>query len=150
MKIRSDFVTNSSSYSSTNIIIDNPVLLEILQKYKDLGAFDDSKAHFKIGTARGDDSTKTPAFTSEIDDGKCCPDSLDSVLFEIISFIEDDLSMTGIKYDREILDQMESELREKEQEILAGYVSVKWSTGERSNEDNEPDYKGYIEDEEIF
>lgn len=41
MKIRTNFVTNSSSYSSAEIRIDNPVLLEILEKYRDLGAFRD-------------------------------------------------------------------------------------------------------------
>ena len=39
MKIRTTFVTNSSSYSSAEIKIDNPVLLEILEKYRKLGAF---------------------------------------------------------------------------------------------------------------
>ena len=34
MKMRTDFVTNSSSYSTAEVVIDNPVLLEILQKYK--------------------------------------------------------------------------------------------------------------------
>lgn len=35
MKIRTDFVTNSSSYNSCVIRIDNPVLEEIFKKYKD-------------------------------------------------------------------------------------------------------------------
>lgn len=39
MKIRTNFVTNSSSYSSAEIKIDNPVLLEMLEKYKKLGTF---------------------------------------------------------------------------------------------------------------
>lgn len=43
MKIRTNFVTNSSSYSSAEIRIDNPVLLEILKKYKELGAFNTSE-----------------------------------------------------------------------------------------------------------
>ena len=34
MKIRTDFVTNSSSVSTAEIVIDNPLLLEILQRYK--------------------------------------------------------------------------------------------------------------------
>ena len=40
MKIRTNFVTNSSSYSSAEIKIDNPVLLEILKKYEEKGAFE--------------------------------------------------------------------------------------------------------------
>ena len=54
MKIRTDFVTNSSSESSVEVFIDNPVLLEILQKYKDLGLFieDGERAYdFGIGYA---------------------------------------------------------------------------------------------------
>ena len=35
MKIRTGFVTNSSSYCSAEVVIDNPVLLGILKKYKD-------------------------------------------------------------------------------------------------------------------
>ena len=34
MKVRSDFVTNSSSYSSVCIKIQNRALAELLQKYK--------------------------------------------------------------------------------------------------------------------
>ena len=43
MKIRTDFVTNSSSESTAEIVIDNSLLLEILKKYKDMGAFGDDK-----------------------------------------------------------------------------------------------------------
>jgi len=49
MKIRTDFVTNSSSESTAEIVIDNPLLLQILQKYKDMGTFGDEKLFFGIG-----------------------------------------------------------------------------------------------------
>lgn len=42
MKIHTDFVTNSSSVSTVEIVIDNPMLLEILLRYKDMGAFGES------------------------------------------------------------------------------------------------------------
>ena len=45
MKIRTSFVTNSSSYSSAEIKIENPVLLEILEKYRKKGAFDDKDGY---------------------------------------------------------------------------------------------------------
>ena len=50
MKIRTDFVTNSSSYSSAEVLIENLVLLEILQKYKDMGVFGDADPGFSIGS----------------------------------------------------------------------------------------------------
>ncbi len=60
MKIRTDFVTNSSSYTSACIVIDNPVLLEILQKYKDLGVFDNARPCFSIGSYKTRLEVTTP------------------------------------------------------------------------------------------
>ena len=44
MKIRADFVTNSSSSSYVDIYADNPVLNQLLEKYN--GSIDDSYEHF--------------------------------------------------------------------------------------------------------
>ena len=49
MKIRTDFVTNSSSSNSTEIMVDNPVLLGILSRYQDMGAFGEHKQPFGSG-----------------------------------------------------------------------------------------------------
>jgi hypothetical protein len=42
MKIKVNFITNHSG-SNMDLVVDNPVLLEVLQRYKDLGAFGDNK-----------------------------------------------------------------------------------------------------------
>lgn len=49
MKIRQDFVTNSSSSCSIALTTENPVLLEILQRYKKQGAFGFAGTTFGIG-----------------------------------------------------------------------------------------------------
>jgi hypothetical protein len=116
MKIRTDFVTNSSSYCSAYIVIDNPTLLEILQKYKDLGVFANAETIFEIGSYKnlakksdsvyghysltdyevavrsyGEKTTKTPAFfCSESDNPPYdvgSPDSLVDVLAHLIEVI---------------------------------------------------------------
>ena len=72
MKIRTDFVTNSSSTGNILVLIDNPLLLEILMKYKEMGLFDENKMYFKIGSRTKEEylqgKTNTPAFFYE-DDG---------------------------------------------------------------------------------
>ena len=49
MKIRQDFVTNSSSSCSIALTTENPVLLEILQRYKEQGAFGSAGTTFGVG-----------------------------------------------------------------------------------------------------
>lgn len=76
MKIRQDFVTNSSSSSSIILTIENPVLLEILQSYKEQGCFKSEGTTFGIGEYPSfppgfsglgffepDDKIPTPTFT---------------------------------------------------------------------------------------
>ncbi len=145
MKIRTDFVTNSSSYSSAYIVIDNPVLLEILQRYKDLGVFtDDSELSFAIGCIKPDGDfdeehfgreTKTPAFFFYKWEGSPfvgCPKSLD----EVLTYIIDAMNSGDVwrYYDLDIYWQMEEELRQREDEIKDGYLNVMWNTSEISND----------------
>ncbi|NLI08739.1 MAG: hypothetical protein GX457_16870 [Thermotogaceae bacterium] len=139
MKIHTDFVTNSSSVSTVEIVIDNPMLLEILLRYKDMGAFGESP-FFGIGEyVSGNEvpGIKTLAFQySEDLDGegwprlRTSPKTLAEVLEGIISLIGDDS-----EYNEKLIDEMESELSEKSAEILAEYKKASWNFKELENED---------------
>ena len=145
MKIRTDFVTNSSSYCTAEVIIDNPVLLEILQKYKDMGLFGEEDPIFSVGDylIYGDSGAfeiiddshqaKTPAFYLFNNDGDddlrhtgiddwYTPKSLDEVLEKIIEI----LSLTEEWLDIDVRDKLVEELVARRAEILKTYISVNW------------------------
>lgn len=148
MKIRTDFVTNSSSYCTAEVIIDNPVLLEILQKYKDKGLFGDRKPIFGIGEyetvdeywdeyerSRYDNKTKTPAlfyYEHQSDDdlyhaGICdwiWPKTLDEVIVKIIEII----SGSSEYLNNEIQNALVEELNQRKTEIDSAYTSVYWAS----------------------
>ena len=152
MKIRTVFVTNSSSYSGTEVVIDNPVLLEILQRYKEMGVFTGDELLYEIGSygtnfppSEGD--TKTPAFfcSAEVCDYSSTPGSLYEVLESMIEIMDD----CDGKYEDDLYDPMKEELHNRKDEIVNGFISVKWIRGSSSNEHDE-DYNGYIEEEDEF
>jgi ribosomal protein L7/L12 len=151
MKIRTDFVTNSSSFISAEIIIDNPVLLEILQKYKDMGLFGEHEPIFGIGVYETADKdykkngpessidfenlTKTPAFSffehqqEDPPNGigifvDHWPTKLEDVLKRIIEVIND--YKAGEYLDKKIRDDLIMELHQREADILHAYSRVHW------------------------
>lgn len=149
MKIRTDFVTNSSSSNHAEIMIDNPVLLEILQKYRDMGLSPKDDLGFSIGTyaskysdfraSLDDRYTKTPAFfLYEHCGGEGLsmvlkwPRSLDEVLTCILDIMDKDSGEASNhfdqdRYDPDLYRQLKEELRLREKEIKTGYTKVKWS-----------------------
>ena len=157
MKIRTDFVTNSSSYCTAEVIIDNPVLLEILQKYKNMGLFGEEEPIFSVGDYQiyGDSGAfeiiddshqaKAPAFYLYNDDEDeeirhtgitdwTTPKSLEEVLEKIIEL----LSLTEEWLDIDVRDRLVEELTARQEEILHAYISVNWSS-ESSWDDGDSD-----------
>lgn len=150
MKIRTDFVTNSSSYSSAEIVIDNPVLLEILQKYKDMGTFDPIYSDFNIGNYEDyracplpayEEISKTPALHVGLPDAwgntwGNVPASLKEVVECVLACIKDGEMIE----DQSLFTQLQTELGNRQNEILASYKHVDWKWGELIGEGLDEDY----------
>lgn len=119
MKIRTDFVTNSSSYSSAEVVIDNPVLMEILIKYKEMGTFNNLPVEEEIQI--GD-----PAFRYEAPEAyeAPCPGTLADVLWCLIEALKD--ANDSDEDDEARFGQLIDELYQREEEINSVYVSVDW------------------------
>lgn len=166
MKIRSNFVTNSSSTATTELVVENPVLLEILERYKKLGAFGAEDTTFGIGEYATPPSDiyyfgrhtlteiQKPAFSFREDPGgdgwdvgNWVPQSLSEIL-ELIIYIMD--KSKGYKcqsekryyyfyneYDQELYSQMIEELKQQEENINASYTKVNYlRTDEGKNVDD--------------
>lgn len=131
MKIRTDFVTNSSSYSSADIVVDNPVLLEILQRYKGMGMFGEAENEFEICP----EEDKSIAFRYYMGDSHNTPHlcSLHDVLEGIGQIIEESGEHPK-GYDMDLYEQMKTELDKRENEINKGFISIDWLLEESTNE----------------
>lgn len=176
MKIRTDFVTNSSSTATTELVVENPVLLEILERYKKLGAFGEEGTTFGIGEYATPPSDiyyfgrhkmteiPKPAFSFREDPGgdgwdvgHWVPESLSEVL-ELIIYIMDQSKNYRCSsyenyyefnhYDSDLYSQMIEELKQQEDRINMAYTKVNHL---RTDDDESVD--GILEDllgEELY
>jgi hypothetical protein len=128
MKIRTDFVTNSSSESTAEIVIDNPLLLEILCKYKHMGLF--TKMEDSLGDGDQLELTQTSFHYYENYGGEGwqrvtdCPRSIVEVLelLLMVMKIKEELDPP----EAELFSEMEEEFFRKKDEINSGYEKVVW------------------------
>jgi len=163
MKMRTDYVTNSSSYSSAEIVIDNPVLLEILQKYKDMGTFGEGEddLDFSIGEMFNgnvpqlfhldtpDQFTKTPAIhLLDVRNTSGCPLSIEGSLSLILDFLDSDRTRS-FDYEMDLFNLMVEEIIKEKEQIIKGFISIYCSSYGNSDE-NADDYDGDIYCHEDF
>ncbi len=158
MKIRTDFVTNSSSYSSAEIMIDNPVLLEILARYRDMGLIMESDK-LKIGSGEfsgvypdmnpeeflSDEQlgfSKTPALYYMVEEGGFFPPKL---LEDVISSI-----IELLKYESISTKLLEMELEQKKDEINKAFTKVYWDFNHMTNEHDYENIDGYVDEHYTF
>lgn len=142
-----------STYSSMEIVIVNPLLLEILQKYKDLGVWGDAELPFKIGESDRPEAA-TPAFALDwaLKYGNV-PGRLADVLDELVSVCDGFVEDEALAPDAELYQQMKDELHRQSGAIGQQFQYVSWHIGEQSNEDvevNGEPYDGTVQEDETF
>ncbi len=141
MKIRTGFVTNSSSYSSAEIRIDNPVLLEILKFYKKCNAFGNSFVSDCIGKKAKGKEMAWKLSNSELAGILFAPENIHDVLRCIIDVMDEGIRNAD-GYDEIKYDELKGMLEKSKGEIDAGFIDVLWHTknesyGECAPEDGE-------------
>lgn len=166
MKIRTDFVTNSSSYSSAEIMIDNPVLLEILARYQDMGLIIEESSATSIGSGgfnlpppemeieipdekRG--FSTMPAFNYYVEEGAFGyypPSSLEDVIGSIIEILDYEKGCTQM--DEDLIEQLKTELEQKREDINKSFERVYWENSCTSNEHSYENVEGYADDAYTF
>ena len=151
-------------YSSAEIKINNPVLFEILKKYKDKGAFINSKG-FDLGDGIGgnerelkygnldefSDADNTPVafyyFEAEMALIHFAPNSIENVADCIFDVILGDQTEKDLK-NKEIFEECKKEIHERAKEINENYIEVFWEAYDDSYDDSEYEDESWEDEDE--
>ena len=114
----------SASFCYAEVRINNLVLREILERYREQGAFDDTY-HKKVFAANEDqaiylEEQRVLKFSKS-------PDSLDKVLDFIINMLIGDW-LDSTPPNNDLIDSLKKELADKGEDICEAYESVRWMT----------------------
>ncbi len=154
MKLRTEFVTNSSSYSSAEIKIDNPVLLEILKRYEALGAFETDGVYSRASSIGSSEraqkrqylDSRSLAKESERELAFCYYENEDAHVFfapksieEVIDAIFTVIADGDVQFfkNQKLFNECKKECEDRMEEINNAYSEVYWSA---SDDDHDIDF----------
>lgn len=139
---------------NSNVKLVNPILLEILQRYKDMGVWNESELTFEIGNS-GDLQHPNCAFTADTGDfSEDAPRTIGQVLETLIDVFEDFTIDREDEIDEQLFKQMIAELKDKRQVIDSAWEYVTWEVGETGYQiavgNSDRIYKGLTNSWETF
>ena len=149
--------------TSVEVVIDNPVLLKIMQKYKDMGIFDLNCSDFSVGNYEYFDSdlfsmdeemSKTPALAVGLKKEGYCWDTVPFELSDVVGCILESLDRYEGINENVLFEQLKDEVEESIDEINTAFGQVIWKYGgevftfERGEESYTVQNDGEVEEEE--
>lgn len=132
MKIRTGFVTNSSSYSSAVITIQSKKFVTLLKEYEDVvgpGSLMDGRIKGYTFSAFWDEDY-TPGWCEAV------PKTLDQVLDRLIDGLEEQMEADGARFQALI-----QELKDQKQVLTDSFQKVSWLYQNDSYGEFEPDVR---------
>ena len=149
--------------TSVEVVIDNPVLLKIMQKYKDMGIFDLDFSDFSVGNYEDFDTdllsmdeeiSKTPALAVGLKKEGDCWDTVPFELSDVVGCILESLERYDEINENVLFELLKNEVEENIDEINTAFGQVIWKYGgevftfERGEESYTVQNDGEVEEEE--
>lgn len=134
MKVRGDFVTNSSSSSFVTLEIDNPLLVEILDEYQAKFIKANCAGDWPEGTLLGTDVVIDGTTVRYASDGEWSefgqiPERKADVIPEFTSALSEHLGNNNVvRENPELLEELISELTKRKKELSQSLQEVEWTS----------------------